>query len=122
AHKHPLASTATAVAPRAARKSSQPPPNRSSTRTETAEAPARSKPVARSAGSASGRRSPAEGERRLISAIAPRPGRRSASAKRNQRLQSLGGRAGLDRFARHLQALLEIRGVAPRRDSSRVAQ
>ena len=34
------------------------------------------------AGSASGRRSPADGERRLISAIAPSPGRRSASSKR----------------------------------------
>ena len=38
--------------------------------------------AASAAGSASGRRSPADGERRLTSAIAVRPGARSASAKR----------------------------------------
>ena len=39
-------------------------------------------------GRASGRRSPADGERRLISAIAPSPGRRSASSKRPIRTDS----------------------------------
>ena len=55
------------------------PPKRSSTSTESAAAPARSKSRASSPGSAPGRRSPAEGERRLISAIAARPGPASAS-------------------------------------------
>jgi hypothetical protein len=56
------------------RRSSHVPAKRSSTRTETAEAPARSNAAASSAGSASGRRSPADGERRFTSAMAPSPG------------------------------------------------
>ncbi len=67
---------------RAARRSSQVPPKRSSTSTEIAAAPAAAYAGAIRAGSASGRRSPADGERRLISAIAPSPGCASASLNR----------------------------------------
>src|SRR5205823_5626824 len=52
----------------------------SSTRTEIAAAPAPANCAASFAGSASGRRSPAEGERRFTSAIACSPGRPSAWA------------------------------------------
>ena len=61
-----------------------------------------------SRGSASGRRSPAEGERRLISAIAPRPG--AASASRNRPIRR-PPRPGRRRRARR---------VAPPRRRSRV--
>src|SRR5215218_430376 len=110
--KNPLASSGRLVALRAAFRSSKEPPKRWSTRIDTAAAPARSNSAASAAGSASGRRSPAEGERRLTSAIAPSPGRRSASAKRNQHLQSLSGRAGLDRLAGELQALAQVLRVS----------
>ena len=67
---------------RAARRSSHDPPKRSSTRIEHAAAPAASNARASRAGSASGRRSPAEGERRLTSAMPPSPGLVSASRNR----------------------------------------
>src|ERR671937_431503 len=66
----------------AALRSSNEPPNRSSTRTETAAAPALVNCDASRAGSASGRRSPADGERRFTSAMAASPGAASASRKR----------------------------------------
>jgi hypothetical protein len=81
--KKPFASSGTLVRSRAARRSSQLPPKRcSSTRIETAAAPAHSYASAIRAGSASGRKSPIDGERRLTSAIARRPGADRASRKR----------------------------------------
>src|SRR5439155_2328499 len=106
---------------RPARRSSHVPPKRSSTRTDTAAAPARWYAGAMAAGSAPGRRSPADGERRLISAIAPRPS--WASASRNLPMREFSQlaepgrrRAGVDRRPRPHQPLAEVRGMASRRD------
>ena len=77
--KNPFASSGIDVAARAARRSSQLPANRASTSTDIARAPARSYAVATEPTSPPGRSSPAEGERRLNSAIAPNPGASNAS-------------------------------------------
>ena len=73
--KNPLASSGRRGGCSRARRSSTVPAKRSSTRIDTAAAPARSNAAASAAGSASGRRSPADGERRLTSAIAANPAR-----------------------------------------------
>ena len=72
---------------RAALRSSSEPPKRSSTRIEIAAAPAFANCAASWAGSASGRRSPADGDRRLTSAMAPRPGAERALRNRPIRLR-----------------------------------
>ena len=88
--KNPFASSGIDVAARAARRSSQLPANRSSTSTDIARAPARSYAVATEPTSPPGRSSPAEGERRLNSAIAPNPG--ASNASRNLKPRRLGRR------------------------------
>jgi hypothetical protein len=77
-----LASSGAKVAVLAALRSPTEPPKRSSTRIEIAPAPAAANCAASRAGSASGLRSPADGERRFTSAMAPSPGPASASRKR----------------------------------------
>ena len=90
------------------------PPKRSSTSTETAAAPARANAGASGAGSASGRRSPADGERRLISAIAgeTRAGERVAEPTHrregDERLEPLGRGSRVDRLAGELEPVAEI--------------
>ena len=84
--KNPFASSGIDVAARAVRRSSQLPANRPSTSTDIARAPARSYAVATEPTSPPGRSSPAEGERRLNSAIAPNPGASNASRNLNPRL------------------------------------
>ena len=79
AETKPFASSGIPVAARAARRSPTEPPKRSSTSTDIAAAPADSYARANAAGSASGRMSPADGDRRLNSAIAARPPAASAS-------------------------------------------
>ncbi len=86
--KKPLPSSGASVAARAARRSSTVPAKRSSTSTEIAAAPAFANCAASFAGSASGRMSPADGERRFTSAIARRPGCASASANLIERENS----------------------------------
>ena len=78
--KKPFAISGSEVAARAARRSSHDPPKRSSTSTDIARAPFASYARAISTTSAPGRMSPADGERRLNSAIAPNPGAARASA------------------------------------------
>ena len=133
--KKPFASSGRAAAARAARRSSIEPAKRSSTSTDTAAAPACSNAAARLAGSASGRRSPADGDRRLTSAIAARPGPRAArkrvpylpdgalrlhlgAREGDQRLESLGS-TRVDRRPRRSRAPPEGRRRAPRRRSRR---
>src|SRR5262249_21988446 len=65
----------------ATRRSSTDPSKRSSTRIEIAAAPDAWNPATSGAGSAPARRSPADGERRLNSATAARPGPARASRK-----------------------------------------
>ena len=63
-------------------------------------------------GSASGRMSPSEGERRLNSAIAPRPGPAKASLNRirepRQLFETRGRGAGVDRLAGELEPLPQV--------------
>src|SRR6187551_120582 len=71
--------------------------------------------------------SPSDGERRLISAIAPRPGPARASLNRMAEPRELvepgGGGAGIDGRARQLEPFAEVVGVAGRRDrTGRVEQ
>src|SRR5688572_17477665 len=74
--------------------------------------------------------SPAEGERRLNSAIAPRPGPVSASLRRpivlprevGHLLEPLGGSSGVDRLARHLEALAQVGRVPGGGDRARCVQ
>src|SRR5581483_9107552 len=127
--KKPFASTGRSAAARAARRSSRAPPKRSSTRTEIALAPPVAYAGTSSSTSASGRMSPIDGERRLNSAIAARPGPVRASRNRptsaaspreaDQRLQALGGCAGVDGPPGHAQTLAQIGRVAPGRDRAR---
>ena len=105
--KNPFARSGEVVAARAAWRSASEPPKRSSTRIEIAAAPACANCAASRAGSASGRRSPADGERRLTSAIALRPG--PASASRNRPI-TRSPRRGRTRSARR---------AGPRRRPSR---
>src|SRR6059036_3928142 len=119
--KKPFASSGRLLADLAAARSATEPSKRSSTRIDTAAAPAAANPAARSAGSASGRRSPAEGERRFTSAIAPRPDPRSASRKRaklggplfalrehDQLVEPRRRRARVDRLLRELEPLAQV--------------
>ena len=104
---------------------------RSSTRIEIAAAPALANCAASRAGSASGRRSPAEGERRLTSAIAPRPGAARASRNRPiRRQQSLARRRSAARAARRPrpsrsprrasdESFAQVRSVPARGDRAR---
>ena len=118
--KKPLASSGADVAARAALRSSSEPPKRSSTRIEIAAAPAFANWSARRAGSAFGRRSPADGERRLISAIPPSPA--SASRKRPIRCpQPVARRTRAARAAprRRPSRLSPARARGPRGDPRR---
>src|SRR5262249_55388276 len=115
--KKPFAIRGAVVLARAVRRSSQVPPKRSSTSTEIAAAPAWAYAGAITAGSASGRRSPAEGERRLISAIACRRSWASASAnlpmaELSQLLEPGPGGAGVDRLRGEAEAVADVRGDA----------
>src|SRR3954469_19837955 len=68
--------------------------------------------------------SPSDGERRLNSAIAPRPGFESASAnlgtcELHQLVEPRRGRAGVECLARQLDALAQVGGVSTGCDRAR---